>query len=34
MNMSTADTAELIAIYGEVGWKEDAQRVYIEKPWE
>lgn len=34
MNLSTTDTAELIAVYGEVGWKEEAQTVYIEKPWE
>ncbi len=34
MNMSKTETAELIAVYGGVGKKEDAQTVYIEKPWE
>ena len=33
MNMSKKETAELIAVYGEVGSKEEAQTLYIEKPW-
>ena len=33
MNMSETDAAELIAVYGEVGHKDDAQTTYIEKPW-
>ena len=33
INLSKKETAELIAVYGEVGSKEEAQTVYIEKPW-
>lgn len=34
LNLSNKETAELIAVYGGVGSKEEAQIVYIEKPWE
>lgn len=34
INLSNEETAELIAVYGGVGSKEEAQIVYIEKPWE
>ena len=34
MNLSKKETAELIAVYGDVGSKEEAKPVYIEKPWE
>ena len=33
MNMSPKESAELIAVCGEVGSKEEAQTLYIEKPW-
>ena len=33
MNLSEKETAELIAVYGETGSKEEAQAGYIEKPW-
>ncbi len=33
MNMSENEAAELIAVYGEVGHKDEAETTYIEKPW-
>jgi mannose-6-phosphate isomerase-like protein (cupin superfamily) len=34
MNMSDSEAAELIAVYGEVGHREDAHTTYVEKPWD
>jgi mannose-6-phosphate isomerase-like protein (cupin superfamily) len=34
MNMSDSEAAELIAVYGEVGHREEAHTTYIEKPWD
>jgi len=34
MNMSDSEAAELIAVYGEVGHRDEAHTTYIEKPWD
>ncbi len=33
MNLSAEEPAELIAVYGEAGSKEEARTVYLERPW-